>query len=129
VSLRLTATVCLAVSVNCVNPQYSCGFARLLLPCYGLKALEKQPLGHRTGNQAIDRNVRHLADGDAGDHHLDPTLLAEPMTVGVIGAVMAANTEARRPTPVGGSTESSLIGSNHGIAPKQRLHDKQSVSS
>lgn len=75
VRLRVTATVRLAVLVNCVNPQYSCGPAWLLLSCDGLKVSRELPLGHAAGNRTVCRNVRPLAEGHAGDRDFDGGLL------------------------------------------------------
>jgi len=57
VRLRVTATVRLVMLVNCVNPQYSCGPARLLLSCHGLEVLQKLPLRHSAADPTVYPNV------------------------------------------------------------------------
>ena len=55
--------------------------APLLALRHQLEVLQEQSLRQGAGDRAIDRNVGHLAEGDAGDHHFDESLLAAPMAV------------------------------------------------
>ena len=57
--------------------------ASLLALCDGPEVLKKLPLRQRAGEGLVQRDVGHLADGDAGDADFAFDLLAPPAAVDV----------------------------------------------
>jgi len=66
-----------------VFSQYSCGFWWLFLRIgHGLKALEKQPLGHAAGKTFVGCDVAYLvADVDVGNDDFGGVFLVLPVAV------------------------------------------------